>query len=727
MPTSFWTDNRAAAQHQLLVNTTGDQQEAAQNHIPGGVTGAVNNDAEIAAAELPDLYLQQTSATTTYNSASTALGAANTTLTNATTTLSNAQTAYVTAEADFQTAESNLQTAQDAYIFAPNSTNLAALNSAIAAWSTADQTFKNADLALQSAQTDYDNAVIDADAAQSVFDAAEIELNAINAEIARLEAVVAAGGTHPLTIYARAVFPHYDGTTNSLPVADRPADFDDAAPATFSTWHSAYQAEWLAARSGIGSVTAVDVSGTDVYYLLSTDGQTVIPVNNLEASEIGKLNQADQQLLVNNTTVWSNLQASLGVSATTTGGGSTVSSIYSEIQAGASVMGDDHLVFLQQMDLLIERNNNSAIVDQDMLDEKAGEILDRFNRALQFASAPDQTNIRMIFYGEENLSLRRLPTVTLQASYNPYSSDNGATVGEGYDEFMRAERAILSTKMAREAIAPVSGGFSDPRLDVPSLIYRLQSLYEIETGAIEDAETEELLQLYALLDDYAIMQAMINETIKAYDVENTGEDRRFMNVDGTNGTSTNNVGDPVDYNNDHVDSISFSYTGSVNQNYASATNTNEFANENWFYSLQADTSNWDAFRTESENQATLHWESHGNLSEEQMRVFSMFASDYFTNAADSPHPIESLYGIDRPLQEMLDEDNGSIGKLARYEKSVWDTYSTQLSDAVTQLNQQVQLKQNDISDATKQANRHFELGNNALTKMYDMIGQIARM
>ena len=72
---------------------------------------------------------------------------------------------------------------------------------------------------------------------------------------------------------------------------------------------------------------------------------------------------------------------------------------------------------------------------------------------------------------------------------------------------------------------------------------------------------------------------------------------------------------------------------------------------------------------------------------------------------------------------MIREGEDDLG-LSRFKKTVWDTYSTQLSDAVTQINQQVQLIQNEVSEATTQKNRHFDLGDNALTKMYDMIGKI---
>ena len=53
--------------------------------------------------------------------------------------------------------------------------------------------------------------------------------------------------------------------------------------------------------------------------------------------------------------------------------------------------------------------------------------------------------------------------------------------------------------------------------------------------------------------------------------------------------------------------------------------------------------------------------------------------------------------------------------------------ATQLSATITILNQQNQIRQNEIQNAAKQANRHFELGNNALRKMNDILMSIGRI
>ena len=72
---------------------------------------------------------------------------------------------------------------------------------------------------------------------------------------------------------------------------------------------------------------------------------------------------------------------------------------------------------------------------------------------------------------------------------------------------------------------------------------------------------------------------------------------------------------------------------------------------------------------------------------------------------------------------MVDNSNGNLNTKL---KDTWNAFNSSLSDTVSQLNQQSQLKMNDINSATKQKDRHFDLANNSLSKMNDMIQTIAR-
>lgn len=581
---------------------------------------------------------------------------------------------------------------------------------------------------------------IDPDAGMS-YAGDEPTLPSLKVSIAALDASEGGTTASAYSLAARAVFPHWDGTTNTLPADGKPDDFDDAEPQSFASWHSSYQAQWLAENPPSGStgapfVKTLTIGGTEVHYLLSEDGATVLPINTIELSEIGVLSQADQ-LALTGSDVWDDIEARLGVvpltEVSTTSGGVTtlqidkLTELRDSLDAASSMSADDVETFSKQVDLLEARILAGAIVQQDLVEEAVGEISARFLRVLEFANAPVQGEIAMVLAGIDGGNGPYSSMWTFGAGYNAYSSDDGETVSQGYDEFMRAERAILASKMARASIAPVSGGFKDPRLDVPNLIYRLQSLYETEQDGVADGGTEELLQLYALLDDYALMQQMINETIKSYggDTENG---RRFMGIDGSAGHLTHNLKDP-DKGDSEIDAVEYyyAYTDADGVNWVEKISKRTFTAwgmQNWFYSLAADNDDFAAQFTADD----FHMVEGGDLSEAQMRVFTMFSNDYFTNPDGSPHPLEEHYGIERPTHRFVDDTSDAEGRLAHYsDKSTWDTYSTQLSDAVTQLNQQVQILQNDIDDATKQKNRHYELGSNALSKMYDMLANIANI
>jgi hypothetical protein len=56
----------------------------------------------------------------------------------------------------------------------------------------------------------------------------------------------------------------------------------------------------------------------------------------------------------------------------------------------------------------------------------------------------------------------------------------------------------------------------------------------------------------------------------------------------------------------------------------------------------------------------------------------------------------------------------------------WDNFGTQLTNAITNINQSNQIRQNAISQTTSQAGRHFDLVNNTLRRLNDILGTIAR-
>ncbi|GJD91447.1 hypothetical protein BHAOGJBA_4995 [Methylobacterium hispanicum] len=78
------------------------------------------------------------------------------------------------------------------------------------------------------------------------------------------------------------------------------------------------------------------------------------------------------------------------------------------------------------------------------------------------------------------------------------------------------------------------------------------------------------------------------------------------------------------------------------------------------------------------------------------------------------HPVEVLHNIVRGA----DNVNGKSS-------SQWSTYANQLSERVTLLNQESQILMNKVNSDTKAKDRNFDLANNALSKMNEIVQKIA--
>lgn len=71
-------------------------------------------------------------------------------------------------------------------------------------------------------------------------------------------------------------------------------------------------------------------------------------------------------------------------------------------------------------------------------------------------------------------------------------------------------------------------------------------------------------------------------------------------------------------------------------------------------------------------------------------------------------------------------NKGSFTYKALKRKVDWDNVGTQLSNAITNINQSNQIRQNSISQYQSEATRHFDLVNNTLKRMFDLMQSIGR-
>ena len=550
---------------------------------------------------------------------------------------------------------------------------------------------------------------------------------------------------------ARFVYPHFDGTANNrLPEAERPSTFSNAPPPSagdFVSWHSAYQVEWLRTYGNFAA------QSDGAYFQLSSDGVTPVNLMSLTLSDYAKLSAQDK-INFSSAIISTGVASRLGLSNDK----SPITQKIKELAdpggtfySSSRMSSSEEKVFVDQVRLIEKRVNIDPLVSAAAILQELTAIEKRFDRAKAFADAPPPREITGIYISDLNVDKEYYGTVTFSGSKGggaayAYSSEEATaskptTVQNGFQEFMRAERAILTMKNRRDALS-TGATFRDPKMDVPNLIYQLQLLYEAEADGIADSGTEEVRQLHKLLQDYGIMQRLVNETMKNYDTKKPEEKRRFMDIgtkdDGSIDTDQTSSG--LDFH------LQYNYSGgSFSQpNTKTSYRSEQSAAYPWFLLTGAGGNNpmygYDRDKKEAitppENNVldyvtrNTHENAKltANLTAEEMRVVMMFSDDAFGANFRTKHPIEILNdGLTRPTQKFLDETDEGFGSLALFRKNVWDQFSTQLSDTVTLLNQRNQIKQNEIENATKRQNRHFELGNNALRKMNDMIMTIGRM
>ncbi|RVU12576.1 hypothetical protein [Methylobacterium oryzihabitans] len=127
-----------------------------------------------------------------------------------------------------------------------------------------------------------------------------------------------------------------------------------------------------------------------------------------------------------------------------------------------------------------------------------------------------------------------------------------------------------------------------------------------------------------------------------------------------------------------------------------------------------------AFNPDPKDQKLAYGGEKVGLSEDEKTVGKMFwqGSGY----DKVPHPIEALLGVPRPAMGWLMDTTSDSRRMS---STTWQQYQTTIGDAVSRLNQESQIKMNEINSMTKQKDRNFDLANNALSKMAEIVQKVA--
>lgn len=319
-------------------------------------------------------------------------------------------------------------------------------------------------------------------------------------------------------------------------------------------------------------------------------------------------------------------------------------------------------------------------------------LVDYYGNLVNFSSTPlqplavkgDGSNAAFIWYqkssGATEPAYDKMSTTTdnqgttvgmigYSVSTVPPGTTNQTTIQSGYQKIIQAERQTLALQNQMATVASTgtianTNGIGNKALDVPNLIFFLQLYTNLIDEQRNIAATEVVNQQNELLNAYSQMQALVNAVQGMFDSTKQTEQRDIF---GNKTTSNSNNVAYSDYTADEL--------------LARATN----------------------------GQAT-------------MNITSMFDK----NLGKQLNPIEKLYGISRPTHALYDDGQGGTDKSICYTATAWNSFGTSLSSAVTQINQQTQIQMNNIDTLNKEKDQHFNLANNCLSKLTDILAAIGR-
>ncbi|MGQ3211774.1 hypothetical protein [Shinella sp.] len=501
---------------------------------------------------------------------------------------------------------------------------------------------------------------------------------------------------------AEALFPSLNGGSTILPVEERPALFDtppsalgtDAAKRDFvedfNSWHSAYQLEYIKTHgtNGVISIAGQDGKALLTAFISETKLNKVYILQSLDKNAIATMSKADQvriPTLQGGAALIEALQLSADVAAQLVKVDALIRLVSvlrpdkvngtTNKQPSQLMPAADQKPFLDQLELLKKQIGNSGLIAGVDVETKIKDLKDRYDRAFAFFDVKKAAQ-ETAYMNNSDRPDGYTPSDPITI-FKDVVSLNGDISGieNGYKIFIAQERRVAELALRRDEVSSITGA----KFDVPYLVATLQAMYNLELEAHVVIETEEINQQNALLKTYAAMQDIVNQTLQKFAKADEG---------GKYVLGIANIDD-----------------------YKFLTNPER---------------KWDA--------ATNKWiEGPDNFT--NAILISMFEDML---GKGQKHPLEKLRSISRPLSDIFDNPplfvdpqgnthyTGQDYDLKRLTHPQWSTIGTRLSETVTLINQNSQIKMNDINSLDKQRNRHFELSNNALAKMNEILQNIGR-
>ncbi|WP_407048037.1 hypothetical protein [Methyloraptor flagellatus] len=298
---------------------------------------------------------------------------------------------------------------------------------------------------------------------------------------------------------------------------------------------------------------------------------------------------------------------------------------------------------------------------------------------------PANNNLGYVWAGDpSHPPIMKVDLPTIKTNKTGLDGTNQSSIASGYNKLISAERTSLSLQNQMDQVAKsqsISTGTAgvDKSLDLPSLIFFMQFYTNLIKEQQVNAATEMVNQQNQLLNAYSQMQNLVNAAQSNFDAKEQTEERDLFGnkVTGNDNTTDTYIGDVVDKT------------------------------------------------------------TQAPLSQATLNILSMFDSvGALAKTADPTdgnktmrNPIEKLFNITRPVKQLIDLGTNGTGGTTHtcgYTSTAWNSFGTELSSAVTQINQQTQIMMNNINTLDKEKNQHFDLANNCLTKLNELMASIGR-
>jgi hypothetical protein len=270
--------------------------------------------------------------------------------------------------------------------------------------------------------------------------------------------------------------------------------------------------------------------------------------------------------------------------------------------------------------------------------------------------------------------------------HNVISLDYNTKINQGYETFIEEEARIAALMQAMHDLS-TSGTLNGKSLDAPTtmamMTFYLSLVYEAQVAM----DTEEVEQNNRYLQDISIMQDINSRTLQGFDSTDTDEELAIL---GESGRDTANISDQ------DMLAIAMFTEGLANQRHPL-----EKLNSKPRPLLQIINNNYDP--DDDEN--------------------SFEFVEFVVGVTNQGSPIydDTIIFEDFARAE-IEPVNGEGDEILPWtwrakEKVDWDQDATRISEHITIVDQQIQLKTTDINNRVKEQNRFFEMSSQELEKI----------